>query len=86
MTARIAFKKNKRISERFVWVVSVFDKPHDIMEHDKRTMFRLISEVYGRKNKTKDKQIIVREIVKKRQLTNSKISIDEHKRQNRNQM
>ena len=84
MTARIAFKKNKRISERFVWVVSVFDKPHEIMKYDKRTMARLMSETYGPKNKTKDKQIIVREIVKKLEINNSNITIDEHKRQNRN--
>lgn len=84
MTARIAFKKNKRISERFVWVVSVFDQPHEIMQYDKKTMSRLMSDTYGRNSKAKNKQIIVREITKKITLTNSNLTIDEHKRQNKN--
>ena len=56
------------------------------MKYDKRTMARLMSETYGPKNKTKDKQIIVREIVKKTELNNSNITIDEHKGQDRDQV
>ena len=80
MTARIAFKKNKRISERFVWVVSVFDKPHDIMEHDKRTMHRLTNEAYGKNSKAKNKQIIIREVSDVIFLNHSNLTIDEHQR------
>jgi len=61
-------------------VVSVFDKPHEIMQYDKKTMSRLMSDMYGRNSKAKNKQIIVREITKKLRLTNSNLTIDEHKR------
>lgn len=60
-------------------MVSVFDKPHEIMQYDKKTMSRLMSEMYGRNSKAKNKQIIVREITKKLALTNSNLTIDEHK-------
>ena len=61
-------------------MVSVFDKPHEIMQYDKKTMSRLMSDMYGRNSKAKNKQIIVREITKKLRLTNSNLTIDEHKR------
>lgn len=61
-------------------MVSVFDQPHEIMQYDKKTMSRLMSDTYGRNSKAKNKQIIVREITEKITLTNSNLTIDEHKR------
>ena len=66
MNARIAYKKNKSVSERSSWIVSIYDKPFDIMKHDKRTMSRLINEVYGKKSKDKNKEIIIRGITSKK--------------------
>ena len=59
MNARIAYKKNKIVSERSSWIVSIYDKPFDIMKHDKRTIDRLINEVYGKKSKNQNKEIIL---------------------------
>jgi len=83
MNARIAFKKNKSISERSVWIVSIYDNPADIMAHDKKTMGRLITECYGKGSKAKIKQVIIREITSKIFLTNSTLSVDEHQRINK---
>ena len=65
MTARVAFKKKKKVTERVVWVVSVFDTPHQIAAHDTKTMIRLGEELYG-KNAKADKHIIIREILTKK--------------------
>ena len=76
MNARFAFKKNKSISERSSWIVSIYDNATDIMEHDKRTVSRLIREAYGKNSKAKNKHII----------NYSNLSIDEHQRQNKTKM
>jgi len=78
MNARIAYKKNKTVSERSSWIVSIYDKPFDIMKHDKRTMSRLINEVYGKKSKNQNKEIIIRGITSKIFLNYSNLTIDEH--------
>lgn len=78
MNARIAYKKNKSVSERSSWIVSIYDKPFDIMKHDKRTMIRLINEVYGKKSKDKNKEIIIRGITSKKFINYSNLTIDEH--------
>ena len=78
MNARIAYKKNKSVSERSSWIVSIYDKPFDIMKHDKRTMSRLINEVYGKKSKDKNKEIIIRGITSKKFINYSNLTIDEH--------
>tara|TARA_B110000503_G_scaffold60922_2_gene96743 strand:- start:1011 stop:1253 length:243 start_codon:yes stop_codon:yes gene_type:complete len=78
MNARIAYKKNKIVSERSSWIVSVYDKPFDIMKHDERTMSRLINEVYGKKSKNLNKEIIIRGITSKRIINYSNLTIDEH--------
>ena len=78
MNARIAYKKNKIVSERSSWIVSVYDKPFDIMKHDKRTMNRLINEVYGKKSKNLNKEIIIRGITSKLIINYSNLTIDEH--------
>tara|TARA_R100001440_G_scaffold41442_1_gene61160 strand:- start:5980 stop:6231 length:252 start_codon:yes stop_codon:yes gene_type:complete len=82
MTARVAFKKRKAVHERVVWIVSVFDTPNDISTYDQKTMTRLYHEIYG-KNAKADKQIIIREIVDKKMISHSTLSLDEHKKQNK---
>ena len=81
MTARVAFKKRKVVHERVVWVVSVFDNPSDIVSYDFKTISRLELEIFG-KNSKADKHIIVREILTKKFISHSTLSLDEHKSQN----
>jgi hypothetical protein len=81
MTARVAFKKRKEAHERVKWIISVFTDPADIMKYDKKTMSRLKTELYG-KNSKADKQVIIREIIQKKQISKSQLTLDEHKRQN----
>lgn len=81
MTARVAFKKKKVVHERVVWVVSVFDDPNDIRNYDRKTMSRLEQELYG--NTKAVRHVIIREIVDKKLISNSNLSIDEHKKQNK---
>ena len=78
MTARVAFKKRKVVHERVVWIVSVFDTPNDIKRFDIKTMWRLGLELYG-KNAKAEKQIIIREILDKKFISHSTLTIDEHK-------
>ena len=80
MNARIAYKKNKIVSERSSWIVSIYDNPFDIMKHDKRTIDRLINEVYGKKSKNQNKEIIIRRITSKKLINYSNLTIDEHQR------
>ena len=81
MTARVAFKKKKKVHERVVWIVSVFDNPSDIARYDVRTMLRLEQEMYG-KNAKSNKHIIIREIIDKKMISHSTLSLDEHKKSN----
>lgn len=81
MTARVAFKKRKEAHERVKWIISVFTDPADIMKYDKNTMSRLKTELYG-KNSKADKQVIIREIIEKKQISKSQLTLDEHKGQN----
>ena len=81
MTARVAFKKKKKVTERVVWVVSVFDTPHQIAAHDTKTMTRLGEELYG-KNTKADKHIIIREILTKKFISYSNLTLDEHRTEN----
>ncbi len=82
MTARVAFKKRKVVHERVVWIVSVFDDPNDIRHYDSKTMHRLETDLYG-KNAKSEKQIIIREILDKKFVSYSTLSLDEHKEQNK---
>ena len=82
MTARVAFKKRKVVHERVVWIVSVFDDPNDIRMHDEKTMTRLELELYG-KNARSEKHIIIREIIDKKLISHSTLSLDEHKKQDK---
>ena len=78
---RVAFKKRKVVHERVVWIVSVFDTPNDIKRFDIKTMWRLGLELYG-KNAKAEKQIIIREILDKKFISHSTLTIDEHKESN----
>jgi len=82
MTARVAFKKRKVVHERVLWIVSVFDNPNDIRNYDTKTMTRLEQELYG-KNSKSDKHVMIREILSKKFVSYSNLSIDEHKKQNK---
>ena len=81
MTARVAFKKRKVVHERVVWVVSVFENPNDIRNYDIKTMSRLEQELYGKTSKS-DRSILIREILTKKFISNSNLTLDEHKKQN----
>ena len=79
---RVAFKKRKVVHERVVWIVSVFDDPNDIRNYDSKTMSRLQTELYG-KNSKSEKQVIIREIIDKKFVSHSTLSLDEHRKQNK---
>lgn len=81
MTARVAFKKAKKVHERVVWIVSVFDEPHDIVSHDRKTMARLELELYGKNYKSK-KHIVVRDVLDKSIVGHSNLNLNEHRKQN----
>ena len=81
MTARVAFKKRKVVHERVVWIVSVFENPSDIASYDYKTMSRLELEMFG-KNSKADKHIVIREILTKKFISHSTLTLDEHKEQN----
>ena len=82
MQVRVAFKKRKVVHERVVWIVSVFDDPNDIRNYDSKTMSRLQTELYG-KNSKSEKQVIIREIIDKKFVSHSTLSLDEHRKQNK---
>ena len=78
MNARVAFKKRKVVHERVVWIVSVFDSPHDILKYDSQTMARLKMQFYG-KNAKSVKQIVIREILDKKFISYSNLTLNQHK-------
>ena len=84
MRVRVAFKKSKRVHERDMWIVTVFDTPTDIMRYANRAIEYMQNEVFTKK--AKNKELIVREILEVKELTHSNLTIDEHKRQYRKQM
>jgi NADPH-dependent glutamate synthase beta subunit-like oxidoreductase len=79
MCVRVAFKKNKRVHERNVWIITVFDTPSDIMRYSKRAMKQLQERLFTKK--AKNKELIVREVLEVVELKHSNLTIDEHKRQ-----
>jgi len=84
MRVRVAFKKNKRVHERNMWIVTVFDTPSDIMQYSIRAMKQLKDKLFTKK--AKDKELIVRKVLEVVELNHSNLTIDEHKRQYRKQM
>lgn len=64
MMIDVAYKKNKRMHQKEMWVVSSYDTVGEIMANDKKTMHRLGSELYG---KTKaQRHIMLRQIKSKK--------------------
>ena len=84
MCVRVAFKKNKCVHERDMWIVTVFDTPADIMRYSKRAMKQLQDKVFTKK--AKNKELIVRKVLEVLELNHSNLTIDEHKRQYRKEM
>ena len=84
MRVRVAFKKSKRVHERDMWIVTVFDTPADIMKHAQRAMNNMKEILFTKKSK--NKELIVREILEVKELTHSNLTIDEHKRQYKRKM
>jgi hypothetical protein len=80
MYARVAFKKRKVVHERTKWIVSVFDNPHDIMTYDSKTMTRLQDELYG--STKSERHVIIREVFDLQKISDSNLTIDEHKSAN----
>ena len=76
---RVAFKKRKVVHERREWVVTIYDTPADIMRYDVRNMKRFTEKFFT--PKSKNKEIIVREILDSVDLSRSQITLNEHKRQ-----
>ena len=71
MIVDVAYKKNKRMQHKDMWVVSSYDTPGEIMAHDEKTMSRIDSELYG---KTKaQRHIMIRKIKSKKFLGYSNI-------------
>ena len=84
MRVRVAFKKSKRVHERDMWIVTVFDTPTDIMRYSKQAIENIQNKIFSKK--AKNKELIVREILEVKELTHSNLTIDEHKRQHRKQV
>ena len=81
---RVAFKKRKVVHERREWIVTVFDTPSDIMRYDDRTMHRLRDKYFT--PKAKNKEVIIREILESVELSQSQVTVDEHKGKNKIKM
>ena len=84
MRVRVAFKKNKRVHERDMWIVTVYDTPTDIIAYDKRAKSQMQNKIFTKK--AKNKELIIREILEVVELNHSNLTIDEHKRQNNKEM
>jgi|TARA_R110000737_G_scaffold247062_1_gene257234 hypothetical protein len=84
MRVRVAFKKNKRIHERDMWIITVYDTPTDIIRYDKRATNAMQKKIFSKK--AKNKELIIREILEVVELTHSNLTIDEHKSQNNKEM
>ena len=84
MRVRVAFKKNKRIHERDMWIITVYDTPTDIIRYDKRATNAMQKKIFSKK--AKNKELIIREILEVVELNHSNLTIDEHKRQNNKEM
>ena len=84
MHVRVAFKNKKKVHERDMWIVTVFDTPADIVRYSKRAIEEMQKVLFTKK--AKNKELIVRKILEVVELTYSQITIDEHKGQDRNQV
>jgi hypothetical protein len=84
MRVRVAFKKSKRVHERDMWIITIYDTPADIIAYDKRAKSAMQNKIFTKK--AKNKELIIREILEVVELTHSNLTIDEHKRQNHKEM
>ena len=84
MSVRVAFKEKKRIHERVMWIITVFDTPADIMRYANRAIEQMQKTLFTKK--AKNKELIVREILEVVELTQSNLTLDEHKGQNNKTM
>ena len=84
MRVRVAFKKNKRVHERDMWIITIYDTPADIIAYDKRAKSGMQNKIFTKK--AKNKELIIREILEVVELKHSNLTIDEHKRQNHKEM
>ena len=70
--------RKKKVSERKMWLVSVFNTPHEIMAHDITSMSRLQKELCGGRTKSPCR-VIVRELLDTKVVGYSQLSLDEHR-------
>ena len=84
MRVRVAFKKSKRVHERDMWIITIYDTPADIIAYDTRAKSAMQNKIFTKK--AKNKELIIREILEVVELTHSNLTIDEHKRQNHKEM
>ena len=78
MHVRCAFKKNKTVHERCVWIITVYKTPADIVKYDWKTMNTLRKIFFTPKAKNKD--IIIREILEVVELSRSSVNLEDHKK------
>lgn len=65
MTADVFYKKKKNRHRYDAWIVTRYETPGEIMAHDKKTMSRLNSEIYGATYKG-ERHILIRNIKTKK--------------------
>lgn len=79
MTVSLRIRKGLQHVDAVTWVVSSFDDPVDIMLYDQKTMNRLTQKYY-RKSKAKDKRITITEVLAKKEIGKSNLTLDDKKR------
>jgi hypothetical protein len=84
MHVRCAFKKNKMVHERCVWIVTVYKTPTDIVKYDWKTMNALRKMFFT--PKAKNKHIIIREILEVVELSRSSVTLEGHKKMYENKI
>lgn len=70
--------RKKKVTEQTMWIVSVFNTPHEIMAHDITTMSRFHKLFCGGRTKSPCR-VIVREVLNAKVIGHSQHSIDEHR-------
>lgn len=78
LDVEVEFVKRKRKERRRTWAVSVFDTAEDLNEYDGKTIGRISKEM-----KLKNSRVTVVDVLSKKPLSKSTLTLDELKRQNR---
>lgn len=78
LEVEVEFVKRKKKVRRKTWAVSVFDTVDDLNEFDNRTISRISKEM-----KLKNSRVTVVDVLSKKPLSKSTLTLDELKRQNR---